>query len=60
VKHQLKDIKQGLKVLITAGGAGIGRAIAETFADHRAEVFTCDIDQTALAKLNYQRPDIGT
>ena len=60
MKHQLKDIKQGLKVLITAGGAGIGRAIAETFADHRAEVFTCDIDQTALAKLNSQRPDIGT
>ena len=60
MKHELKDIKSGLRVLITAGAAGIGRAIAETFADHGAKVFTCDIDKLALKKLNRERPDIGT
>ena len=33
-----------LRVLVTAGGAGIGRAIAQTFRDHGARVHTCDID----------------
>jgi NAD(P)-dependent dehydrogenase (short-subunit alcohol dehydrogenase family) len=35
---------KGLRVLVTAGGAGIGRAIAQTFRDHGARVHTSDID----------------
>jgi NAD(P)-dependent dehydrogenase (short-subunit alcohol dehydrogenase family) len=35
---------KGLRVLVTAGGAGIGRAIAQTFVRAGARVFTCDID----------------
>jgi NAD(P)-dependent dehydrogenase (short-subunit alcohol dehydrogenase family) len=35
---------KGLRVLVTAGGAGIGRVIAQTFAEHGAKVHTCDID----------------
>ena len=35
---------KGLRVLVTAGGAGIGRAIAQTFKNHGARVHTCDID----------------
>jgi NAD(P)-dependent dehydrogenase (short-subunit alcohol dehydrogenase family) len=35
---------KGLRVLVTAGGAGIGRAIAQTFRNHGARVHTCDID----------------
>ena len=35
---------KGLRVLVTAGGAGIGRVIARTFADHGARVHVCDID----------------
>jgi NAD(P)-dependent dehydrogenase (short-subunit alcohol dehydrogenase family) len=35
---------KGLRVLVTAGGAGIGRVIAQTFVEHGAKVHTCDID----------------
>jgi NAD(P)-dependent dehydrogenase (short-subunit alcohol dehydrogenase family) len=44
------DIK-GLRVLVTAGGAGIGRAIVEAFLREGARVFTCDADQAALDTL---------
>jgi NAD(P)-dependent dehydrogenase (short-subunit alcohol dehydrogenase family) len=40
---------QGLRVLVTAGAAGIGRAIARTFLDHGARVHICDVDPAALA-----------
>ena len=38
---------RGLRVLVTAGAAGIGKAFAETFADAGAKVFICDVDQAA-------------
>jgi NAD(P)-dependent dehydrogenase (short-subunit alcohol dehydrogenase family) len=41
----------GMRVLVTAGGAGIGRAIAEAFVDHGARVHVCDIDEAALSSL---------
>jgi NAD(P)-dependent dehydrogenase (short-subunit alcohol dehydrogenase family) len=47
---------KGLRVLVTAGAAGIGLAIARTFRDAGARVFTCDIDDRALAALD---KDIG-
>ena len=37
------------KVLVTAGGAGIGKAIARAFMAEGCAVYTCDIDQAALA-----------
>jgi len=42
----------GLRVLVTAGGAGIGRVIARTFAEHGARVHVCDVDETALKQAN--------
>src|SRR5712671_3778759 len=42
---------KGLRVLVTAGGAGIGRAIAQTFLQHGARVQVCDVDEKALASL---------
>jgi len=47
---------RGLRVLVTAGAAGIGLAIARTFRDAGARVFVCDIDDTALGALD---KDIG-
>ncbi len=41
----------GLRVLVTAGGAGIGRVIAQTFVEHGARVHVCDIDEKALKTL---------
>lgn len=35
---------KGMRVLVTAGGAGIGRVIAQTFREHGALVHTCDVD----------------
>jgi len=42
----------GLRVLVTAGGAGIGRVIARSFADHGARVHVCDVDEKALRQAN--------
>lgn len=39
----------GLRVVVTAGGAGVGRATAELLANAGASVFTCDIDGEALS-----------
>jgi NAD(P)-dependent dehydrogenase (short-subunit alcohol dehydrogenase family) len=48
-----------LRVLVTAGATGIGRAFAETFADAGAKVYTCDVDGDALAAFRAARPAIG-
>lgn len=42
---------KGMRVLVTAGGAGIGRVIAETFLEHGAKVHVCDLDEKALKSL---------
>ena len=49
-----------LRVLVTAGAAGIGLSIANTFADAGARVFVCDIDHNALSSLNTARSSIGS
>ena len=46
------------RVMITAGGAGIGRAIAEAFSANGAKVHVCDVDAKALGELVQARPDI--
>jgi len=48
-----------MRVLVTAGAAGIGRAFAETFSNAGAKVFICDIDRAALESLRSARPEIG-
>ncbi|MGI9413214.1 MAG: SDR family oxidoreductase [Hyphomicrobiales bacterium] len=39
---------EGQRVMVTAGAAGIGRRIAERFADQGARVHVCDVDDEAL------------
>jgi NAD(P)-dependent dehydrogenase (short-subunit alcohol dehydrogenase family) len=47
---------KGQRVLVTAGAAGIGRAIARTFLEHGARVHICDVDRAALASLKKDLP----
>ena len=48
------------RVLVTAGAAGIGRAIVQAFADAGAKVHVCDLDDAALAELRAQIPGVTT
>jgi NAD(P)-dependent dehydrogenase (short-subunit alcohol dehydrogenase family) len=50
---------QGLRVLVTAGAAGIGRAFASTFFEAGGKVFVCDVDPAALSEFRTAYPGIG-
>ncbi len=50
---------KGLRVLVTAGGAGIGRVIAKTFFEHGARVHICDVDEQSLKKVKTELPAIS-
>jgi len=50
---------KGLRVLVTAGAAGIGRAITGTFLEHGAKVHICDIDEKALASARQDLPGVS-
>ena len=49
---------KGLRVVVTAGAAGIGRAIARTFAQHGAAVHVCDVDERALKDMGSLVPAV--
>jgi len=49
---------KGLRVLVTAGAAGIGHAIARTFVEHGARVHICDVDEQALASTKKRLPQV--
>jgi NAD(P)-dependent dehydrogenase (short-subunit alcohol dehydrogenase family) len=49
---------KGLRVLVTAGAAGIGRVMARTFTEHGAKVHICDVDDKALAATKRQLPGV--
>ena len=50
---------KGLRVLVTAGAAGIGLAIARTFASHGARVHICDVDLKSLAAARDELPGVS-
>ena len=50
----------GLRVLVTAGGGGIGRATSAAFAQNGARVHICDIDATALRESCEESGATGT
>jgi NAD(P)-dependent dehydrogenase (short-subunit alcohol dehydrogenase family) len=47
-EQPLEQGPQNLRVIVTAAGAGIGRATAEMFADAGADVWICDLNEAAL------------
>ena len=48
----------GKRVVVTAGANGIGRAIAEGFAQNGAKVLICDVDQVALSQMLSDLPGL--
>jgi NAD(P)-dependent dehydrogenase (short-subunit alcohol dehydrogenase family) len=48
----------GKRVVLTAGGAGIGRVTLETLFEAGARLVTCDVDQAALDRLRGERPEV--
>ncbi|MGB9152272.1 MAG: SDR family oxidoreductase [Alphaproteobacteria bacterium] len=56
----MTEITPGLRVLVTAGAAGIGFAIANAFAKAGARLHVCDVVPDVLANCAKQRPDWGT
>ena len=48
------------RVLVTAGAAGIGRAIVQAFAAAGANVHVCDLDPAALTDLRASVPGVTT
>lgn len=53
------DLVKGASVVISAGGGGAGRVIAETFANAGAHVSVCDVDGNALDALSTANPSIA-
>ena len=47
----------GLRVMVTAGAGGIGRAIASTFVNDGARVHVCDVDEEALESFVKEYPE---
>jgi NAD(P)-dependent dehydrogenase (short-subunit alcohol dehydrogenase family) len=43
-----RHLRKGLRVLVTAGAAGIGREIVRALVEDAARVHICDVDTTAL------------
>ena len=53
----MTEALSGRRVLVTAGAAGIGLAIASAFHGSGARVVVCDVDDAALARARKSHPD---
>jgi NAD(P)-dependent dehydrogenase (short-subunit alcohol dehydrogenase family) len=53
------SLKPGLRVLVTAGASGIGRAIADLLIENGAKLHVCDVSLEHLDDFRKARPDHG-
>jgi NAD(P)-dependent dehydrogenase (short-subunit alcohol dehydrogenase family) len=51
---------KGLRAIVTAGAAGIGREVARAFLREGARVHVCDVDRTAITALAASDPKLKT
>jgi NAD(P)-dependent dehydrogenase (short-subunit alcohol dehydrogenase family) len=49
----------GARVIVTAGGSGIGNVIVRRFLESGASVFTCDVDPALVETLQADEPRLG-
>ena len=49
-----KDLLQGKRILITGGGTGLGKEMANHFAEHGAEIFICGRRENVLKETSDQ------
>jgi NAD(P)-dependent dehydrogenase (short-subunit alcohol dehydrogenase family) len=59
-KKWVEGVKPGLRVVISAGASGIGRAIADMLIGHGAKVHVCDVSDDFLAEFRKAHPGHGT
>ena len=55
----INGLKPGLRVLVTAGATGIGRAIVDMLTVHGARIHTCDVVDAALDEFRRAHPQHG-
>lgn len=55
----VNGIKPGLRVVVTAGASGIGRAIVDMLAVHGAKIHICDVSDAHLADFRKTYPAFG-
>ena len=54
----MKFLQSPLNVVVTAGGSGIGKSIAQAFSNEGCTVFIGDIDVDALSSMKTELPEI--
>ena len=58
-KKWVEGVKPGLRVVISAGASGIGRAIADMLIEHGAKVHVCDVSDDFIADFRQAHPGHG-
>ena len=57
--HDVFALEKGLRVLVTAGASGIGRAISDLLIARGARVHICDVSDEFLADFRAAHPNAG-
>ncbi|MDQ7248916.1 SDR family oxidoreductase [Dongia sedimenti] len=58
-KNWVNGLKPGLRVVISAGASGIGRAISDMLIQHGAKVHICDVSDDFIADFKQAHPGHG-